>query len=385
MATLSLAMVAASGAQVPQSHPSGVFHDSRQTAAVAPPTRPSVDRLERVSIIDGSGFGQPMAAMTLEVPVGWLARGGVEWNRQLECTLNAYQLHWSAASADGLHEVSALPRLSWQLESAGLVPTNPCPGAPFSDARQYLEHIARNARPGARVLSYRQRPDLVEQMRQGAAQQTSPNGARMSWDAGELLIGYALQGREMRESMVAAVSRSEMQGSVSMWAETGLALRAPDGQLDFALLERIRSSARYDKAWMEQVTAWAMDTMRRYFANQAANIQQWHARRMSEINAAGMAARHQIRMETIADIGRINQQTVARRSAVDDRIHARNLDAIQEVQPWRDPDSGRQIDLSIHYKHAWQLEDGRQFLTNDSQFEPGRDLGIRGRRLEPVR
>lgn len=39
----------------------------------------------------------------------------------------------------------------------------------------------------------------------------------------------------------------------------------------------------------------------------------------------------------------------------------------------------------MHYQHAWQLSDGRQFLTNDPNFEPYRDLGIAGDPMQPVR
>lgn len=371
-------------AKAAEAHAQGVFVDARAVQSemhrVAEASRPSPARLQRVEIVDASGFGQPMTAMTIEIPAGWVARGQVEWNRSVECLGNNYSMRWSAASPDGLHEVSLLPRLSWQVEAAGIVPTNPCPAAPMASAREYLDHLMRNARPMARELSYRARPDLVAQQ-QAAAQPAAGTG----YDAGELLIGYRLGGQEMRETLVALVTFSAMPGSTQASADTGFAMRAPDGMLDFATADRIRASQRIDRSWAEQMLAWSRQRVETLNQQQVASIGAWHARRMSEITTAGILERGRIRQETIAEIGRINNQIVASREGTDARIHEQFKDAMQEVQPWRDPASGQLIDLSIHYRHAWQLDDGRQFLTNDANFDPARDLGVGAHELERAR
>lgn len=374
-----------------EAHAKGLFFDrrpiDRETRRHAQASRPSADRLERVRVVDTAGFGQPLPAMTIEVPVGWIARGGVDWRREVECVGNTHAFDWSAASPDGLYEVALLPKLSWQVQSApgGIVPLNPCPAAPMATVRDYLQHLVRSARPDARVLAYRDRPDLVAQQEGAARQSGQVSRTQLRYESGELLIGYRLQGQEMREAIVASVTFSALQGTIAAWSETGIALRAPEGLLDDELLERIRRSARYEQAWAERMLAWSAQHVERVNQHQVRSIQQWHARRMNEITLAGMAARHRIRMDTIADIGRINQRIVADTGATDARIHAATIDAIQEVQPWRDPTSGQAVDLPIHYQHAWQLGDGRQFLTNDSSFDPERDLGMAGHRLEPVR
>ncbi|HUD41023.1 MAG TPA: hypothetical protein VMR06_03395 [Dokdonella sp.] len=384
-------MAGPAAGRIVQTHAKGLFFDrasiDRETQRRAQASKPSVDRLERVQVIDTAGFGEPLPALTIEVPAGWIARGGVDWRREVECIGNTHAFDWSAASPDGLYEVSLLPKLSWQVQSApgGVVPLNPCPAAPMVSVRDYLEQLTRSARPDARVLGYRDRPDLVAQQAAAARQSGQASPTRLRHESGELLIGYRLQGQEMRESIVASVTFSELQGTIAAWSETGIALRAPDGLLDEALLERMRRSGRYEQAWAERMTAWSAQHVERVNQRQVASIQQWHARRMNEISLAGMAARHRIRMDTIADIGRINQQIVADTGATDARIHAATIDAIQEVQPWRDPASGRAVDLPIHYAHAWQLGDGRQFMTNDGSFDPERDLGVSGHRLEPAR
>ncbi|MEO7431918.1 MAG: hypothetical protein ABIR62_07810 [Dokdonella sp.] len=386
-AATTAAPASSSAAHVVEPNAHGVFFDRRPIVAeldrVARLSRPTAAALQRVPVVDAKGFGQPMTAMSIEVPAGWITRGGVEWDRNVECLAHNYATRWSAASPDGLHEVALMPRLSWQVRSHGIVPLNPCPAAPDASVHEYLVSLMHSARPGAREISYRDRPDIVAATQAGAQQGNGSN--RIRHEAGELLIGYALNGQEMRETLIVDVNFSESQGTVQANAETAFALRAPDGLLDFAVADRMRQSMRMERAWGDQMLAWSGQRVAMLEQNQVASIQAWHQRRMSEISTAGILARGRIRQETIADLGRINNQIVASQSASSDRQQAAVVDMIQEVQPWRDPGSGQQVDLSIHYQHAWQLDDGRQFLTNDASLDPARDLGIGGHALQPVR
>jgi hypothetical protein len=378
------ALGASEGARLVEPHARGVFFDRRplqaQVQQVAAAGRPDADRLQPTQLVDSAGFGQPMTVMTLDMPVGWTGSGGVDWDRSVDCHFNAARLRWSAASPDGLYGIAVMPALAWQLQSRPIDPFDPCPAAPMASIRDYLEFVAGNARPNVRVLSYRDRPDLVQLLSQGA----NPTGS--SYQAGELLIGYSLQGHEMRETLVSALQLMPMApGGILAMSHIVLGVRAPDGHLDFAFAERIRSSLQRQPEWAAQHQQWAMAKMQQVQQRTSASIADWHERRMSEITMAGMTARHHIRMDTIQQIGQINTQIVASRAGTDARMHENFKDMVQEVQPWRDPSSGQQVDLSIHYSNAWQLDDGRQFLTNDHSFDPGRDLGIAGRRLEPVR
>lgn len=389
-ASSSGASTAASGSPVIEEHARGVFFDRRPIVqalqTIARASRPTAESLQSVAITDPAGFGQPMTAMTIAIPAGWSAEGGVEWDQAVECPWNGPRMRWSASSPDGLHGIAIFPEMGWQVATGPIDQFDPCPSAPMASPRDYLEFVMRGSRPNARVISYRDRPELVAQVNENQKRQpVSPLGA-ITHHAGELLIGYALQGHEMRETLIVAMTRVPLAGG-AMAANTQitLAVRAPDGLLDFGFAERVRSSLRPDETWMTRRGEWAMAKWQQARQRAAQSIDAWHQRRMSEITLAGMTQRHQIRMDTIAQIGRINSQVVANTSATNDRIHAATIDAVQEVQPWRDPSSGQQVDLSIHYSNAWQLDDGRQFLTNDSSFDPNRDLDIGGHRLEPAR
>lgn len=365
-------------------HRQGVFVDATSTAASPPAPAP----LAPAQVPDTTDFPQPMTALTLDVPAGWRPDGGVRWEPNVECVGNMHAVAWSATSPDGRHAVSLLPKYTWQVQSAGIVEMNPCPAAAMTSVRAYLETLAHTARPGSRVLSYRDRPDMVAERAQ--AMPPAQPDTRGWYEAGELLVGYPLQGVEMRESFVTAVFFSELRHpmmgtSRTGSAETPLALRAPDGALDFDLLERIRRSVRIDRGWGQQMLAASQQRMQAHNLRQQNAIRSWHQARMSEISMNGILERGRIRMDTIKAVSAIHDAGVASTAATTERIHAGNLDAIQEVQPWSDPTTGKQVDLSIHYKHAWQLDDGRQFLTNDPNFDPSRDLGIGGHALEPAR
>lgn len=363
--------------QVVEQHARGVYFDWRPVHAeavrLAQQTKPSADRLRPVQIVDPSGFGQPLVAVTLEIPEGWRSDGGVTWDHSVACHWNGPRISFDASSPDGLHGIVLLPALGWQIESMPLDRFDPCPAAPMATTRDYLEFVARNTRPNVRVLSYRDRPDL------------SRDG-RFPVVGGELLIAYTLAGHEMRETLVTNLTYTSMApGGKVVNANVTLAVRAPDGLLDFSFAERIRASLQPQEEWHQRSTQWSIGKIQQAQERAAASIAEWHNQRMNEINLAGMTARHNINMNSIAEIGRINSQIFENRMASNDRMHTATIQAIQEVQPWRDPDTGRQVDLSMHYSHAWQLDDGRQFLTNDPTLDPYRDLGLGGRRLEQVR
>ncbi len=373
-----------------QEHARGIFFDWRpvreQAARMAAANRPDARQLIRVPIVDRGGFGQPMTAMTVEIPSDWVPQGGVDWDQSVECPWNAPRMRWSAASPDGLFGVAILPELGWQVAGRPVDRFDPCPVAPMSSPRDYLQFLARSTRPGAVVTGYRDRPELVSAANAQVQRQPAGPLGRVLHQAGELQISYRLQGHEMHESLVSALTLTPLAGgAVAINTLITLGVRAPAGLHDAAFAEQIRKSLRLDETWAKRRVQWSAGRWQQVRQRAAATINAWHQRRISEINLAGMTARHQIRMETIADIGRINNRIVANTSATNDRIHRETIRSIQEVQPWRDPSTGQQVDLSIHYKYAWQLGDGRQFLTNDPNFDPNRDLNMPGRRLEQVR
>ena len=65
-----------------------------------------------------------------------------------------------------------------------------------------------------------------------------------------------------------------------------------------------------------------------------------------------------------------------------DRMQRESTEAIMGVETYNDPYYGGTVQLDHTYDNAWQLNDGSYVLTNDAMFEPYRDLGVDGQRLE---
>jgi hypothetical protein len=118
---------------------------------------------------------------------------------------------------------------------------------------------------------------------------------------------------------------------------------------------------------------------------------QWEARIGSHNAAIGRVALEESRKRGAA-ISRSNEEIA--------RIRSQAWDAQQESADRRAREFGElmrgvenddanapggQAELSNLYDNAWRLGDGSYVLTNDASFEPFRDLGVEGRKLEATR
>ena len=366
---------------------SAPLQNSSAPAAIRNPNA-SVMRFDRGVVVDASGFAKPMAAASLFVPYGWRTAGGVLWGQQYACT-NGYNFEWSATAPDGSSGILILPQMKWENSTYGAQASTPgCTSAPFTSARAYLEALAQRSVPGARVIDYRDRPDLVQQA--GAAPQRTPMamGEMRSWsEAGEVLIAFQQNGRDMRGSIAALVQFSQMitdtsslyandptimqQPSASQtrmetltgFAQPAWGAYAPNGQYDFAFFEALRRSIAVNPQWSNAIAG--------------------HNTAIGRVAIEESRKRAQIINETNAEIARIRQEVwdVQQQSA--DRRAREFGELLRGVQTYTDDQApGGQRELSANYDQAWRLRDGSYVLTNDPNFDPWRDLQIEGQQLQ---
>ena len=122
-------------------------------------------RLERNVIVDYTGFGQPIPAITLFTPVGWKSSGGVEWGNQYSCT-KGFAFNWKITSQDELTGAAILPQQGWGynsiVESGEATPG--CQIRQIYDVQSYLSVLLQSTRPDATNLQFRARPDLVAEI-----------------------------------------------------------------------------------------------------------------------------------------------------------------------------------------------------------------------------
>lgn len=352
-------------------------------AAATRPAPASVLRVRRVEIMDRQGFEKPLVAATILVPVGWRSEGGVEWTPLNNCG-PANRFNWKATAPDGSGAIQLLPEEKW---SAGNFPQpeNGCVSVRISSARQYLEWYVQRYRPGARVLDYRPRPDLLEPYK--ALISTSNTGGEMrSWvDGGELLIAYQVGGRPMREAISSVgffiltrfptLDPSQTIELLQGQTFTGFAMRAPDGALDFRRSEALRQSMQLGPEWNARMVR---------ASNERHSIVMESNRQMAETNRRAAAERSEIIARTGREINDMQMGSWQKQNESQDRTQRETIESIRGVETYNDPHSGGTVQLSSQYPHAWQLKDGSYLLTDDVNFDPARDLGVQGQRLTPA-
>ena len=336
--------------------------------AAVQPGRSEPAAFQRIAV-DDVGFGTPMTAFTIDVPGAWRPYGGIRWNRGTGCISNQVRVQFGAGTRDRSHAVEVLPAFGWQL--AGYAQqTNPCPVAPFASVRDYLQAVVQQTYPGATVVGYRERPDLLAESGGANPPTTQPN-MRAFNDAGEVALAYPVDGREIRTTLAAVASFTEVGASRMGYVGRIWVVRAPKDEFDDALGERIRRSIRSDPQWGETLVAYGKDYVQRQGAQQSADIASWHDRRMAEINAKGAADRAAIRSNTAREVADINAAGYASRQASQDRMHRNDVDTIREVQRYQDPTTNRQVELSSHYNYGYRTGNGTYVATDDPNFDPG--------------
>jgi len=333
-------------------------------------------RVQQVDIMDRNGFEKPLPASTGLIPVGWQIQGGVQWGQQYLCT-NGYNVNWSARSPDGEQTIAVLPQERWETNNYGAPPSTPgCGSASFSSSQQYLTQRVGRLRPGARVLNYRPRPDLAKKFAYLNASTPTAMGGMRTWvDAGQVQFSYSEGGREM-EGVIAAstifsMSRMSGMGMGSMDALTGFTLpafaaMAPKGKLNLKLVEAIRQSFLPNPEWEARISQ--------------------HNTAISRVAQQETAKRSRIVAQTNDYISRIRRETADFKDRSDEHNSREFGEVIRGTEHYDDASApGGQVELSGYYDHAWRLNDGTYVLSNDAGFDPWKDLGVQGQRLEATK
>ncbi|MBN9463475.1 MAG: hypothetical protein J0H00_19875 [Burkholderiales bacterium] len=356
-----------------------------QPARAAPGNADAL-RVQRAEIIDAKGFDKPMVAATVMVPAGWKHGGEVQWNIGRRCG-KPYGLRLQAGAPDGSEAIElALPE-AWGATNYG-APLGDCPQAGLRNAREYLTSWIGRHRKDARLVEYKPRPDKSQVL----AQNQWAGGSLRSWvDSGQALITYRQGGREMHELLVANVvfSQSRLAGAGGQALESlqGQALgvlgwRRASGPVPQRHFDLMWATLKAAPEWQARINA-AEQQMAAENAATQAQISRMQAESSRE-TLAHIKRRGEIRNEAMQETARMRNETWRSGQATQDRMHKDTVRTIREVQGYRDP-RGVVVELPQHYDHAWQLRDGSYVLTDDPSFDPGRDLGMAGEKLQRTR
>jgi hypothetical protein len=329
-----------------------------ESVAVAPSE--SAELVE-THIMDQSGFGSPMIAARAQLPSNWQTRGGIAWDRSSDCVSNHVRVNWLAVAPDGRQAMELMPGYSWQLQGTD-IQMNPCPPLAIRTPQQFLQTIAQRY-PGARILSYRDRPELAPR-----PQQT--NGTNVEAVAGELLIAYRNGAAEIRELLTTTLTISELHGNICISSPVVYAYRVAGGEPDPEFSDRFMKSLTIDPQWMAQVQEVSNERVAQVAERQRRNIAIWHNNEMNRINARGAAERAQIRAQTNREVAQIYSNIWSNSQATDDRIQRRTLESIGGYNTYADPSSGGVVRGSIEYDRVIRTNEGNYIGTDDPYFNP---------------
>lgn len=345
-----------------------------------------VFEMQKAQIVDQNGFAQPMLAATLLIPAGWRTQGGIVWGTLGQCG-GEFSTNWTAVSPDGVASFAILPTAFWSATRSAY-PSPPqqdnCDRSAYQSAREYLEAVARRMHPDVRVLDYRSLPELAKPYQDMLSQFPPLNSDQMqtTWtvDAGELLVAYTENGREMRETLAVTalinhtliadvVNPGQVAIETIMGIPTGLAVvRAPDGQLDFGLSKRISTSMRIDPKW-------------------DAEIKNFYARQRAQRDGAvidAMTAAHKARMDAIKATGDMINGNYRDSDLTSDRMQRERIEAVRGVETYNDPVYGGPVQLDATYDHAWRVTNKDTYiLTDDPNFNPGQ-YDIQAQQLQVI-
>ncbi len=329
-------------------------------------------RLSPSSIVDHSGFGQPIVAATLFIPHGWQQQGGIAWGNQHACT-NGYAFNWFAVSADESSGLAVVPQQAWEWNDRGQIGKPGCSLLQIESLEQYIQLVLPQVIPNAEITGFRPRPDLAQELASlNTENHTDFQSVVSQVSTGEAEFVFDKNGVTTRGIFVAAVNFTRIrtgggQFSVMIHNLNGYALPAyiayaPADKFDPAVFEAVRRSFLVNPAWESQIAQ--------------------HNLVIDRQNREGIMARAKIHSDAMEDIARIQQQTWENQSKSSDYRAREFIEYVRDVETYNDSDQvGGQVQLSSAYDHAWKLDDGSYFLTNDSGFKPYRDLGIDGSTL----
>ncbi|MEE9333121.1 MAG: hypothetical protein V3U65_03420 [Granulosicoccaceae bacterium] len=364
-------------------------------ASIVPSLAQSRGELVNVSIMDQRGFEKPMVAYTKGIPIGWEAEGGISWQLNTSgCGPRTPHVNWRATAPDGIGMISILPEESWSGHNTQMQQQGGCPNVRITDTKQFITHYAQRHRPNARIMDYRDLTQDVAPLQQqiNAQQMPSMQGydIKQSVGAGQALIAYQVEGREVREIIGTAVMfnivrmQNPMSGGIDQFVDMmvfpGFAMRMPEGQLDIAYAESIRLNGAEAPEWGKR--------MAQFHQKQAADTAKTN-RKIAAINAKGASDRARINAQgqqrlnqTYNEISDIQMRTYNNTQSGSDRIQRESVEAIGGYETFNDPSNGGTVQLDQGYNYNYQLGDGTNVQTNDGFYNPYTDTGQGYKELE---
>ena len=348
------------------------------SVAVSPPAAPAANAskpgsyllLKQFKVID-PGMDKVQAALPayrLLLPTDWKMTGTIAFGgSQSGCFADLFALVITATSADGSTKFQTAPDYTWQYADDPNVmkslrdpnrrslgaSNKPCKVAKPMKAEEYFRQNVLTLFPsGTTVVSVEPFPELNEIVRQRLGLQ--PGEGSTGPDRTEAIrarLAFNKDGKDQEEwiglvveTKISSFGRGSFYNSHAL---SLVALTAPKGKLDAndRLFKVIVGSIQPEPQWVK------------YSQGQLTKLYQAEAQKnaiMDQIYA-------KLQQQAISDI-----QEVTANQMRGSNISAMRADQnIRNVQTYRDPGTGRTMELSNLYDNAWYNKDANQYVMSD--------------------
>ncbi|MGB8508975.1 MAG: hypothetical protein WCD76_11255 [Pyrinomonadaceae bacterium] len=345
--------------------------------------------LKRVRILDEMGFDRPVEAMSMLVPSGWRAEGGVRWKSVNECRGEIVSWPITLTSPDGAIRYSVLPVRSFEYSQDPTMQQvlmaasrqGGCQVSPPFNAAQYLENLART-QLGATVSNVRSDESLQASLDKMSA---SNNATSQQYGTATTMSGSGVYGTltwpdgtkglaQIGVMVIMTQSRDMYTGAPNGGASTSVfhqvVMRYPAARETEALklFGTIGTSHRMNPIWTQAKEG---------FLTRLGNVE--HAGRMERLRLMGEQSKAYAKSQSDASDARMRDWE--RGQASSDAGQRRFIQTIREVETWKDGE-GNPVELNAGYSHGWSRPDGSFILTNNSNFDPAVELKQNWSRME---
>lgn len=230
-------------------------------------------RLRWVSVLDGSGFAQPIEAFRLLLPDDWRPEGGVFWSPDVRSPAMCVQVQFRALSPDGAAGVEFLPHYVWSWSddpvlAEQLVQAGASTMPPLSATEFLRQVVLPSQRAGSYILESTRDPAAATQR----AQRQTVDGVWTTSDVARVRITWRMGHQPVEEDVYCAVDDrmsyvSPAPGAEpvvhhSLVAQDIICVRFPVAKYATwaPLLDRIVDSVTHNPEWASAVQQ-AMDGM----------------------------------------------------------------------------------------------------------------------------
>ena len=342
--------------------------------------------LKKVQLVDpGTTANGSQPAYDLLIPKTWELKGTVTFGGgKGGCFTDLMAAHWEAADPDGTLAFQGAPNYSWQYSTdpAELHKLNdplrrqlgaggkPCPVAKPMKAEEYFrQNVVANLAAGTTVISVEPFAELDQLVRHQQGLPPADSG-NVRADAIRARIEFQKDGKSMEGWIsLAVVTRAFQVGQgtfLNCSAVDFTAFIAPKGRLD------------------------ANDKLYQVMLSSVRPLPKWQAYENSVIGKFAQAETQKEAQQDqmVADFQRKVAQTVMATTANAQR--GANQAAFGEdqivrgVQTFRDPATGKTMELSNQYDHAWLNSNNEYVMSDDPGFNPNGQLDGSWNQLQVV-